>query len=146
MEEGLIRVTPDKDKAASIIKMVNATVELISTIDENKFPSNVLKEYYDVIRELASVMLLLDGFKTQGEGSHKRLIEHVGKNYLQFSEHETALMENLRTTRNKIEYDGFFVTYDYLERNKKPIQNIISKLKEIVSEKLKPNEGQHPKF
>ena len=60
MEE-LIRVTPDKEKARSILKMVEATLEMIRFIDKIKFPSNVAKEYYEIIRELISIILLLDG-------------------------------------------------------------------------------------
>lgn len=64
MIEGLIKVTPDKEKAQSILKMVDSTIEMIEVIDITKFSSIVTKEYYDVIRELMSVILLLDGYKT----------------------------------------------------------------------------------
>ena len=111
-------------------------MQLISSIDASKFPSNVVKEYYDVVRELMGAILLLDGFKTYGEGAHKKLIEYLDKNYEQFAEHEIALIDELRITRNKIAYDGFFVTPDYLERNKQAIEEVIAKLKRIVYEEL----------
>lgn len=79
MEEGIIKTTPDREKAKSILKMVETTLEMISAIDARKYPSNVLKEYYEVIRELITVILLLDGYKTQGEGAHKKLIEYLEK-------------------------------------------------------------------
>lgn len=47
---------------------------MIEVIDITKFSSIVTKEYYDVIRELMSVILLLDGYKTYGERAHKKLI------------------------------------------------------------------------
>lgn len=50
MDEELIRITPNKDKAISILKMGEATLEMIKQIDRAKFPSHVIKEYYDVIR------------------------------------------------------------------------------------------------
>lgn len=62
--EGLVRITPDIEKAKSMLKMVDTTLAMIKTIDKESFPSNVTKEYYDVIRELMSVIMLLDGFKT----------------------------------------------------------------------------------
>ena len=77
MEEGLIKVTPDKEKAKSILKMVDTTIEMIKLIDITKFSSNITKEYYDAIRELISVVLLLDGYETYGEGAHKKLIEYL---------------------------------------------------------------------
>lgn len=80
MEE-LIRVTPDKEKAQSILKMVETTLEMINLIDRTKFPSNVAKEYYEVVRELTSIILLLDGYKAIGEKAHKRQIEYLEANY-----------------------------------------------------------------
>jgi len=136
MEEGIAEITPDKEKAKSIMKMVEITLEMIKTIDAKKFPSNLLKEYYDVIRELMTTILLLDGFKTKGEGAHKKLIEYLEENYNQFTGYEISLMDDLRIIRNKISYNGFFITEDYLERKRKYILDIISKLKNIISRKL----------
>lgn len=135
MEEGLIKITPNKEKAQSILKMVDTTIEMIKVIDVSKFSSNVTKEYYDVIRELLSVILLLDGYKTYGEGAHKKLIEYIQSNYKEFNEYEISLLDDLRIKRNKIAYDGFFVDKDYIERRINDIQKIIEKMKEIIKEK-----------
>ena len=136
MEKGLIRIIPDREKAKSIIKMVETTSELIKAIDLEKFPSHVTKEYYDIIRELITAILLLDGYKTQGEGAHRKLIEYLSKNYKQFTGYELNLIEELRVMRNKIAYDGFFVTPDYIKRKKKSIEATILKLRNSVSKKL----------
>jgi len=32
--------------------MVELSLEMTKSIDENKFPSNLTKEYYEIIREL----------------------------------------------------------------------------------------------
>ena len=136
MEEGLIKITPNKEKAQSILKMVDTTINMIDSIDVAKFSSNITKEYYDVIRELISVILLVDGYKTYGEGAHKKLIDYVESNYKEFNEYEISLIDNLRITRNKITYDGFFVEKDYIDRKIKDIQEIIAKLKDIIKKRL----------
>lgn len=136
MEEGLIKITPDKEKGKSILKMVDTTIEMIKVLDIAKFSSNVTKEYYDVIRELISVVLLLDGYKTYGDGSHKKLIYYLQLNYNQFNEYEISMIDDLRIKRNKISYDGFFVERDYIERKVKDIIKIIAKLKSIIKEKI----------
>ncbi|MBI5392321.1 hypothetical protein HZA96_00495 [Candidatus Woesearchaeota archaeon] len=136
MEEGIIKITPDKEKAKSILKMVDATIEMIKVIDIAKFSSHITKEYYDVIRELISIVLLLDGYKTYGEGVHKRLIEYIKAKYHEFNEYEVLLIDDLRITRNKIAYDGFFVDKEYIERKIKDINKIIIKLKSIIKLKL----------
>ena len=136
MEEGLIKVTPDKEKAKSILKMVDTTIEMIKVIDITKFSSNITKEYYDVIRELISVVLLLDGYKTYGEGAHKKLIEYLQTKNAGFTEYEILLIDELRITRNKVAYDGFFVEGDYIERKIRDIHKIIAQLKDIIKKKL----------
>lgn len=136
MEEGLIKITPNKEKAKSILKMVDTTIEMIKVIDLAKFSSNVTKEYYDVIRELMTVVLLLDGYKTYGEGAHKKLVEYLQSNYKEFNEYEISLIDDLRITRNKIAYDGFFVEKDYIKRKINDIKEIIDKLKNIIKKKV----------
>ena len=136
MEEDLIKITPNKEKAGSILKMVDTTIEMIKVIDVAKFSSNVTKEYYDVIRELMTVILLLDGYKTYGDGAHKKLIEYLEANYREFNEYEISLIDDLRITRNKIAYDGFFVKKDYIERKTQDIKKIINKLKKIIKKKV----------
>lgn len=136
MEEELIKITPNKEKSKSILKMVDTTLEMVKNIDINKFPSNVTKEYYDIIRELLSVVLLLDGYKTYGEGAHKKLIDYINLNYDEFNKSEISLIDDLRIIRNKIAYDGFFVEKDYVNRKIGGINKIIEKLKKIIKEKL----------
>ncbi len=133
--EGLIKITPNKEKAQSILKMVETTIEMIKYIDIDKFSSNVVKEYYDVIRELLSVILLLDGYKTYGEGAHKNLIDYVRSNYKEFDEYEINLIDELRIKRNKIAYDGFFIENDYIKRKIKDISEVIKKIKNIIDKK-----------
>ena len=45
MEEGLVKATPDKEKAKPILKMVDTTIDMIKLIDITKFSSNITKEY-----------------------------------------------------------------------------------------------------
>ena len=136
MAEGLIRITPDKAKAKSILNMARTTLEMVRNIDEKRFASNIVKEYYDIMRQLISAVLVLDGYKTYGEGAHKKAIEYIDKNYKEFSTIEISVMDELRITRNKIAYNGFFVREEYLERKIKMIGNMISKLVNIIETRL----------
>lgn len=38
---GLIKTTPDKEKAASMLKMAETTLAMVSSIDNTRFPSNL---------------------------------------------------------------------------------------------------------
>ena len=130
--EGLIKITPDKERAKSIVKMAETTLEIVRSIDSSQFSSHVTKEYYDVIREFMTATLLLDGYKTYGEGAHKKLIEYFQYYGKGLTEYEISIIDSLRITRNKIEYDGFFVEKGYLERKIKYIHEIIAKLRKII--------------
>ena len=139
MDENLIKITPNIEKAKSISRMAETTLEMIKSLDLNKFSSHITKEYYDVIRELMSIVLLLDGYRTYGEGAHKKLIEYIEKNYEEFNSYEISVIDDLRIVRNKIAYDGFFVDKDYIERRIKDLRSIIKKLKEVIRKKLSTN-------
>lgn len=136
MTDGIIKIRPDKEKSKSILKMVNTTLDMIKSIDSRKFPSLIIKEYYEVVRGLINAILLVDGFKTEGEGAHKKLIEYLNTNYRQFSQYEISTIDNLRIIRNKIAYEGFFVKEDYLIRKRKTILLIVNKLINVLQEKL----------
>jgi len=139
MEDNLIKITPNREKAKSILKMVEITLRMISTINKTEFPSNLTKEYYEVIRELISIVLLLDGYKTMGDSAHKTTIEYLESKYKEFNGSEIFLINELRITRNKIAYDGFFVKESYIDRKISDIHKIIAKLKELINKKLEEN-------
>ena len=82
-------------------------------------------------------MVLLDGYKTEGDGSHKRLIEYITIKYKELKQHEIQTIEDLREKRNKTYYEGLFLPEDYLEKRREDIKSIIIKLKQIINNKLK---------
>lgn len=135
MDENLLKITPDKEKSRSLLKMAEERLEMLSTLDFERFPSLVLEGYYEVIKELAAAILSADGYKTRGEGAHKTLVGYLGKHYPQLTEYEISMIDDLRVLRNKIAYDGFFVDADYLVRKKDALLGIISKLSGTVKQK-----------
>lgn len=135
-ELNLIKVTPDKEKAKSMLKMIKTTIDMITYLDIVKFSSNITKEYYDVLRELMSIVLLLDGYKVYGEEAHKKTIEYIEIKYKTITEAEINLLNDLRIKRNKISYDGFFIEPEYIKNKLERIKKIIIKLEKIISLKL----------
>lgn len=131
--EDLIKITKDKEKAKSLLKMAE-TKEKMLAMTKKEFSSPITEGYYDVIKELITAILCIDGYKTL---SHKTLIKYLEKHYKEFTEYEISFMDKLRVIRNKISYDGFFVEPDYLERNEATIKIIMQKLKEIINKKIK---------
>lgn len=137
MQDGLIRVTPDRQRAQSIFKMAKTSLEMVESLDAEKFSSHIVKEYYEILRELLSILLLLDGYKTYGQGAHKNIIVYVAKNYSSlFSEYYIYFIDELRILRNKITYDGYFVPYDFVRRKKGDIQALVRMLLGVIQKKL----------
>ena len=134
----LIKTTPDAEKAKAILKMIESTLRMIRELNPEKFPSQIIKEYYDILRELISIIALLDGYRTLGEGAHKELMEYIQDNYhSKLEESHFHFLNELRIIRNKITYDGFFVNLEYVKRNEEVIITIIKKLKDITGAKLR---------
>lgn len=131
----IIKVTPDKEKVKSILELIKEREDFVSSIDHEKFSTNATENYYEIIKELASSLLLLDGLKIIGEYAHKDIIDHL-INYKEFGESEVLFMNDLRIKRNNSAYDGKKVEPIYLINNKKRILELIEILKRTIKNKL----------
>lgn len=132
--EGLIRITPDKEKARNILKMISLIEKrIVKNHDDKEMASLNLADYYEIMKELMTAILSIDGYKTLG---HKELIDYLKENCKEFSTSDTALLDELRILRNKITYDGYMINPSNLTRNEDSIIKIIEKLKDIVKDKL----------
>lgn len=94
----------------------------------------IIADYYEIIKELITAILLLDGYKTL---SHKDLIDYLQKKYSEFSTGEISVLDDLRILRNRVAYDGFFIEISYLDRNEILFKTIIQKLKILIDKKLR---------
>lgn len=130
----LIKITSDKEKAKNILKMISLIEERIKIQDKIRLSALILSDYYEIIKELITAILLIDGYKTL---SHKDLIDYLKKEYLEFSSYEISVLDDLRVLRNRITYEGFFVEPSYLNRNESLFRIIIKKLKTLILTKLK---------
>ncbi|VVB90437.1 Uncharacterised protein [uncultured archaeon] len=64
------------------------------------------------------------------------LIAYLREFFPQFSDAEILLADNLRQTRNKIAYKGFFVPPDFVERNDAKMRELAIKTITVLKEKL----------
>lgn len=131
----IIKVTPDKEKVKSILQLIDEREAFTTSIDHEKFSTNASENYYEIIKELANALLLIDGLKTIGEYAHKDLIDYL-INYKEFTESDILFMNDLRIKRNNSAYDGKKIDPIYLINNKKRILELIMKLKKVIKKKL----------
>lgn len=132
----LYNIFPDKEKAKSIFVMALNREKSISFLDSVRFGTIVIENYYEIIKELATAILLLKGIKAIGENFHKELIDSLEK-YANLNKEEISVLQDLRIKRNKSMYEGKQINLSYLENKKGFLLEIIDKLKKIVKDKLK---------
>ena len=122
------KMTPDKEKARSLLRIVALREKDLKTKSE-EFTTLIVEGYYEIVKELITAILSLDGYKTV---SHELLIGYLAEYHKEFSSAQIMTIYKLRIARNDIAYRGVMIKPDYLARNKTEILEIISKLKEIV--------------
>ncbi|HIH37707.1 hypothetical protein J4460_07840 [Candidatus Woesearchaeota archaeon] len=55
-----ILIKPDKQKAKALQKMAEITLQRLKELDPEKYPSNTLTDYYDVLHKLMDAIALLE--------------------------------------------------------------------------------------
>ena len=123
----IIQIQPDTQKAKSLVTMAKITLERLKNTNMEKYPTNTLTDYYDVIHKLLEAITIKGGIKIKGEGAHKELIEYVSKQ-LQFEEHIRQFLQQMRDYRNRISYEGFMIQANYVTHHKDKINDIIQTL------------------
>jgi len=131
----IINVASDKEKVKSMAKLIKEREDFVKTIDHEKFSTNAAENYYEIIKELASALILLDGKKAVGDNAHKDLVDYL-INYKDFSSGEIIFINDLRIKRNNSSYDGKKIENIYLKNHKNEILEIIKKLKEMIENRV----------
>lgn len=121
------RILPNPAKANSLLITAKITLDRLKETNKNKYPANTLTDYYDVLHKVMEAITSVEGTKFRGEGAHQELIDYICKKYRQ-SESIRVFLQELRDYRNRIAYEGFTVTKEYIETNSEKIEIIISTL------------------
>tara|TARA_B100001971_G_C18205284_1_gene547177 strand:- start:592 stop:996 length:405 start_codon:yes stop_codon:yes gene_type:complete len=124
----IIKITPDIERAKSIIKRAEERENFTKNIDSIRFTSIKVENYYEVIKEFLVSLNLIKGLKTINENAHKELIELSSKNNI-INEQESRLIDDLRIKRNKLLYEGKSIESIYLTNNEDKILSAIKRLK-----------------
>ena len=128
------KISIDKERSKAILNSILLREKFLKNNDEKEFASIFIETDYEIIKELITALMYLDGYKTL---SHEYLISFLSKLYKDFSEYEINLIDKLRITRNKIAYEGFLIEKDYYINKKNDIKRVIEKLKKVLMSKLK---------
>ena len=134
LKEFITNIAKDRSKAAALLKMADLRYEFWSNLKfDPKYTSIAVDGYYEVIKELLTALLNLDGYKSD---NHECLIAYLKQKYPEMA-YEIGFVYQLKTIRNDIDYKGFFVNSEYLDRNKLELKHIIETLMKLIDKKLK---------
>ena len=124
---------PDPEKARGLLKVVELRELKLSSFELPAFATLLAEAYYEVVKELITGILTVDGWKTT---SHELLIGYLAKFCPEYSRAEIVLIDQLRRMRNDIAYRGIMIPPEFLDRNQKNILTIISRLKKTLNQRL----------
>ncbi|MFH1606192.1 MAG: hypothetical protein ABIC91_02515 [Nanoarchaeota archaeon] len=129
-EEHIKKIKPDKERIKSIIRMCNVRLKVLKDIKlDEETASIIATDYYEVIKELLTALLLKNGLKSN---NHECLISFFKKEFSNY-EYETNIMHQLKDVRNRVSYDGVFVKKEYINSNRLEFEHIIKLLKELLT-------------
>lgn len=130
-----LNVAQDKQKAMALLDMATITLERLKELDKCKYPANTLTDYYDTIHKLMEAITSIEGIKIKGDGAHQELIDYICQSN-KLGESARNFIQGMRDYRNRIAYEGFGVTDEYIKANSKKIEELINKLVGLVKLRL----------
>lgn len=128
-------IRPDLAKAKSLRETSIVTLNRLKETDMEKYPSNTLKDDYDIIKGLMEALLYTEGIKMKGESAHYETIEYACEKY-KLGESIRVFLQEMRDYRNRFSYEGFNVQESYIRLNRKKIDEIIQRLLRLADERL----------
>ena len=133
-KEYIREVDVDIDKVNSILRMCTVRLRIVKGIGlDGETASVIAEDYYEIIKELLTALLLLHGLKSD---NHECLIAFFKRTYSD-KEYEVGVIFELKRIRNRISYDGFFVDEMYVQMNRLEFEHIITFVETEIKEKLK---------
>lgn len=132
----IIKVKPDKEKVRSMKRLVESRIEVLPKLKKTGFPNIVAENYYEIIKEISSMLLLSRGFKSMGQNFHKDLFDFLYMKKI-IAPEDFVLINDLRIRRNKSFYQGKEISQDYINIKEKGLNEIIKKLRFLLNLELK---------
>lgn len=130
----LFEAKTQKYFAKELLELAEHREKFWETVKEEakQFPSLFIEGRYEIIKELCTAILALDGWKAL---NHECLFTYL-KNKKNELEIDFDYLLELKDIRNSIDYRGIMVSPDLWKKNEMKIKITINALKEYVKSKL----------
>ncbi|MBI3190223.1 hypothetical protein HYZ41_00815 [archaeon] len=106
----VFKISSDRERAKDLLIMSKERLDIIKIIPEEK-TYKIIEEYYEIIKELLTAIMYVDGYKTL---SHVALIEYFSANYKDLENNDIKLIDDMRKYRNSIVYYGKKISHEFL--------------------------------
>lgn len=135
-ENNLIQTISDKSKAEELLKLVEHRKKFWKEIEKksSKYPSLFIEGHYEIIKELFTAIISLDGWKAL---NHECLFAYIIKNYKDKIEVDFEFLLELKDTRNSIDYRGVMLSKDKWNNIKMKVNISINALIDFLKERIK---------
>jgi hypothetical protein len=134
VDDEIFTISKDKPRAIDLVGLAKDRFQLIKILPKDKI-YKFIEEYYEIVKELLTTIMYLDGYKTL---SHKALIEYFASKYNNILDsNKLRLLDQLRKLRNGIMYYGEKISRDFLINNEKEITQTIRILFKFLEKRLK---------
>ena len=118
------KVTIDSEKIKSIVETARAREKFVNSIVVNKDNASfVFENHYEIIKELLTALMLGRGMRSQ---NHQCLITFLSKTGSYDA--EAILIQQMNYLRNRLEYYGEQIEFNYYTENNKRFKEIIKLL------------------
>ncbi len=134
-ENNLIQTIPDKNKAEELLKLAKHRIEFWEEIKEksDKYTSLFIEGHYEIIKELFTVIVSLDGWKAL---NHECLFAYIIQNYKDKIEIDFEFLLELKDTRNSIDYRRIMLGKDKWDNVKLKVDVSIKALINYIKERI----------
>lgn len=135
LNDGIVKSQQsDNSRARYLIEETNKSyLSLKLFVQSVKITENtansVIKLSYDIIMELIRAIMLKKGYKAVGNGAHEAEVSYL--RLIGFNEKEVEFADQIRYSRNSINYYGKILDKEYAEIVYEFLNKIYPKLKKI---------------
>lgn len=131
LEKYVRNVERDNEKIESIKESVDKRIKFLESNEVNEDSVSFLVEgFYEVIKELLTALLLSKGFRSR---NHQCLISYFYNSYPEY-EDMAYLIFRMSYIRNRLNYYGELIDYEFYEKHSNDFKEVINILKELIEQ------------
>lgn len=123
------KVEVDEEQINFIVETAGKRLEFVkSNKVTNENVSFIVENYYEIVKELLVALLLKNGLKSS---NHQCLISYFYKQNPDY-EFESNLLSQMSYLRNRLNYYGEKIDFEFYDKNKDEFNKLIDLIKDLI--------------